>query len=319
MGFCEALDCFEFDADANTDNIIQDDDFKNDFLTNVSRISMSKVKFGHGSVTHGRDSRYWDGDDRRRDDDYNEDVVDKNNKEEAVEINHGIKGKNDSKKSHSGKKKGADHHGFYNEAGRDELKMYEEKYEASLKNVGQTGEESEAGKQVSDDGNLDMENEDIDIDDEYDDGIDSHDARIDEEEDTRHAEADNELQESHYEEDKDSLLDVGKTRNMIEEEDGATNASLEDKTISSHSLHNTDAKSGNAHVGEHGRPTTKSTQPTSGRKKKHRKFSCMFSYIPFSHFSFFWWYQTIRHVLAADLKYALLFYLSLIAPIPFYS
>lgn len=259
------------DKDLNNDNIIQDDDFKNDFLTNVSRINMSKVKFGHGSVTHGRDSRYWDGDDRRRDEDYNEDVVDKNAKDE--EVHHGVKGKNNSKKSHTGKIQGTDHHGFYNEAGRDELKKYEEKYEASLKNVGQKGEESEAGNRVSDDGNLDMENMEIDIDDEYDDGIDSHDARMEEDEETRHDEIENDQQESHYEEDKDSLLDAGKTRNMIEEEDNASKASVEDKVASSNSLHKTDAKSRKVLDGEHGRTPTKSVHSTSGRKRKHRSSS----------------------------------------------
>lgn len=50
----------------------QEDD--SDFLTNVTRTQTSKVLgFGKGSVTHGRDSRYWDKDDRRRDEDYNED------------------------------------------------------------------------------------------------------------------------------------------------------------------------------------------------------------------------------------------------------
>ncbi|XP_073525460.1 uncharacterized protein [Phyllobates terribilis] len=261
------------DHDINTESIIQDDDFKNDFLTNVSRINTSKVKFGHGSVTHGRDSRYWDGDDRRRDDDYNEEVMDKNNKDEAADARRGVKGKNDIKKSHSGKIKGTDHHGFYNEAGRDELKMYEEKYEASLKNVGQTGEEKEANNRVHDDGHLDNQNEEIDVDDEYDDGIDSHDARIEEDENGRHDEVENDLQDSHYEEDRDSSHDAKKTRSMIEEEDGASNESIEDKSKSLNILHNDFGKSKHGHDGEHGATTKKSAHPTSGRKRKHRSSS----------------------------------------------
>nr|XP_011458403.1 PREDICTED: uncharacterized protein LOC101312505 isoform X2 [Fragaria vesca subsp. vesca] len=66
----------------------QEDD--SDFLTNVTRTQTSKVLgFGKGSVTHGRDSRYWDTDDRRRDEDYNEDTPVEVNKEEAsLKSNH---------------------------------------------------------------------------------------------------------------------------------------------------------------------------------------------------------------------------------------
>ncbi|KAF8112888.1 hypothetical protein N665_0059s0026 [Sinapis alba] len=72
------------------------DSFDGDFLTNVTRIDP-------GKVLHGRDSRYWDKDDRRRDDDYNE--------VKKVPVK-GI--------------------GLYNEAGRNELNKYEAEYQASL-------------------------------------------------------------------------------------------------------------------------------------------------------------------------------------------
>ena len=68
-------------SELNEDND-ESDDLKgdSDFLTNVPRIERSRVlEFGHGSVGHGRDSRYWDRDDRRRDGDYNGDVVEQIN------------------------------------------------------------------------------------------------------------------------------------------------------------------------------------------------------------------------------------------------
>ncbi|KAI6691207.1 hypothetical protein NL676_028035 [Syzygium grande] len=56
----------------------EEDELKSDldFLANVTRTESVKVLgFGQGSVAHGRDSRYWDRDDRRRDEDYSEEVV----------------------------------------------------------------------------------------------------------------------------------------------------------------------------------------------------------------------------------------------------
>ncbi|GAB4861428.1 hypothetical protein Ancab_036631 [Ancistrocladus abbreviatus] len=261
------------DKGLNTTNS-QDDDFKNDqdFLTNVSRINTAEVKFGHGSIAHGRDSRYWDGDDRRRDEDYNEDVVDKGSKanRNGPRKGHvGARGKNANRKSPTNNMKGTHQGvGFYNEAGRNELKMYEEKYEASLKNVGQSGEENEEGEHVTDDGNLDMENEDIDIDDEYDDGIDSHDARMEDYEEIGHEnEADSDLPESHSEKGSQSSNNAGKTRNMIEEVDESSDESLQD---SSDSLH---AKS--KHPGDVAQSTVKpnSERRSPSKRGKHRKFS----------------------------------------------
>ncbi|KAF3518592.1 hypothetical protein DY000_02060260, partial [Brassica cretica] len=90
------------------------DSYDGDFLANVTRIDPEKVlEFGQGSVVHGRDSRYWDKDDRRRDDDYNEDEVEHQHVDVA-EV----------------KKVG--NVGFYNEAGRNELNKYQAEYQASL-------------------------------------------------------------------------------------------------------------------------------------------------------------------------------------------
>ncbi|CAH8389120.1 unnamed protein product [Eruca vesicaria subsp. sativa] len=94
------------------------DSFDGDFLTNVTRIDPAKVlEFGHGSVVHGRDSRYWDKDDRRRDDDYNENDLE----------HKPVKGI-----------------GLYNEAGRNELNKYEAEYQASLVKKGGGGGDHEA-------------------------------------------------------------------------------------------------------------------------------------------------------------------------------
>ncbi|KAF9603556.1 hypothetical protein IFM89_037055 [Coptis chinensis] len=159
----------------------QYDDLKNDsdFLTNVTRTKSSRVlKFGRGSVSHGRDSRYWDRDDRRRDDEYNESESEiGNNKDESVDKEY-VKNRSGSNKHPPvvGNKRSG---GLYNEAGRDELKHYEAEYEASLKNVGQLRQMNSNGV------HFDLENEGAEFDDEYDDGIDSLDARVLESDDTK--------------------------------------------------------------------------------------------------------------------------------------
>lgn len=160
-------------------NYIQDDDLVNDtdFLTNVTRIKKYKpIKFGHGSVTNGRDSRYWDGDDRRRDEDY-EDL--ERARERSVDKDHvPEKGKtSDSKASSNKYHKGLGHrgNGLYNEAGRNELKMYEAKYEASLKSIGQSNGNIARNQQPHDHTNNGNENDMVDPSDEYDDGIDLQD------------------------------------------------------------------------------------------------------------------------------------------------
>ncbi|XP_073013634.1 uncharacterized protein [Typha latifolia] len=111
-----------------------------------------KLRFGHGSAGRvGRDSRYWDRDDRRRDHDYSEEDLPKedsvNKKDRILESRNGGNEKNLV----------GSEGGLYNEEGRKELDSYKEQYEASLKN----------GGQLEDDG---VKNDDPD--DEYDDGID---------------------------------------------------------------------------------------------------------------------------------------------------
>lgn len=134
-------------------NRFQDDvDVENDsdFLTNVTRTQGKVLQFGHGSVAHGRDSRYWDKDDRRRDDDYNEEDLERVTDGDLDKNQSPPDGKRSDKKSLS---KGLDHdgNGLYNEAGRDELKKYEAKYQASLENAGHSQDGHHLTDQQSDD------------------------------------------------------------------------------------------------------------------------------------------------------------------------
>ncbi|KAF2290985.1 hypothetical protein GH714_017851 [Hevea brasiliensis] len=111
---------------------VDDGEMKNDldFLTNVTRTDNFRVLgFGQGSVGHGRDSRYWDRDDRRREGDYNEDDVTHDGKEarggsaekdhDPVEVKVGKE-----KTSQDDPFKGLEQRGvgLYNEDGRNELK-----------------------------------------------------------------------------------------------------------------------------------------------------------------------------------------------------
>lgn len=122
----------EFDQRHPQDDIIEDDV---DFLTNVTRTQGQNVQFGRGSFKYGRDSRYWDKDDRRRDEDYSEEDLERNRNATLDMFQSALKGKKSDKKSSSSKsvidldlRRG----GLYNEAGRDELKVYEAEYQASL-------------------------------------------------------------------------------------------------------------------------------------------------------------------------------------------
>lgn len=159
----------------------EEDDLKSDldFLANVTRTENVKVLgFGRGSVAHGRDSRYWDRDDRRRDEDYSEEAVENtkgtSNNASSDKSRMSTKGKNGSKKSSVDDSRGVNRRGvgLYNEAGRNELKMYEAEYEASLKSSGQSIKQTGNKNELSDTGD---ENEEFDAEDEYD-GIDLHDA-----------------------------------------------------------------------------------------------------------------------------------------------
>lgn len=239
----------------------QDDEWKNDpdFLSNVTRTKRDRVlKFGQGSGTHGRDSRYWDRDDRRRDEGYNGDDS------EHIGV---VKGDSLTDSKRMGEKvqnhlpKGADRSsvGLYNEAGRDELKTYEAEYEASLKKVEQSNKEYVNGDQQSDD--------------EYDDGIDFNDA-FEDYGDNVHENADrSDVAKAHDDEDSRDSSDVinagTNDKSITEEVEEASTDSFEGKINSEYS--------NSRHVivvdDQSTRKASSEKLSTSKRKVKRRKFS----------------------------------------------
>ncbi|KAM3238359.1 hypothetical protein T459_12285 [Capsicum annuum] len=184
VAFVVSVSAFFYFTSQNTEldnNHFQDEgDVENDsdFLTNVTRTQGKVLQFGHGSVSHGRDSRYWDKDDRRRDDDYNEEDLEQNPDSDLDKEQSPPRGKRGDKKSLS---KGLDHgdNGLYNEAGRDELRKYEAKYQASLENNGHSQDGHHLTNQQFDDADKGKKSEMVDAYDGYDDGISLADAHID--------------------------------------------------------------------------------------------------------------------------------------------
>lgn len=242
----------------------------------MTRTETYKVlKFGKGSVVHGRDSRYWDKDDRRRDDDYNEDVVEhsrtgaKDDSEASVKVNNFEK-----KPVILGSHKVSDGKGIglYNEAGRNELKMYEAEYEASLKNSRNSFKEDIGENKRSDDEHLDKQNDVVDSFDEYDDGIDYTDARGEEYDDSGREKGDHfDTAKSHYGDDKEftSQLDGGieNENNAHKVETISAKSIEEDSSEHSRNLGEATKKSRDVSVSE-GQSSKKSK-----RKGKRRKFS----------------------------------------------
>ncbi|KAD2805807.1 hypothetical protein R6Q59_029192 [Mikania micrantha] len=156
-----------------------------DFLANVTRTERSKIlKFGHGFVGHGRDSRYWDKDDRRRDEDYDEDLAGRTeigvNDESLVNDSVQLKAYERQKKLSEENRRRSNHRvtGLYNEAGRNELKMYEAEYEASLKGVSVSKKDTKGIHHLPDGTDKQKHKDEDDLDDEYNDEIDMHDIRL---------------------------------------------------------------------------------------------------------------------------------------------
>ncbi|KAL2949164.1 hypothetical protein AAZX31_20G162900 [Glycine max] len=249
------------------------DDLKSDsdFLTNVPRIQRKKVlDFGHGSGGHGRDSRYWDRDDRRRDGDYGEDMMEQTSKDhgdENAEDDASVKTDHDSKSSQDGLQRRGD--GLYNEAGRHELKRYEAEYEASLKNLGHSTEDD--GK-VSHDTDLEKKNAADDIDDEYDDFFDFHDAQMEDSGDSKNMKVkhsnssvlslDNEVQKQ--KEPNDSFDE--------ENNDDVTSEDVEG-TSSFNKKKSHDGKTNAKHANPSNGQSTRKSHPETKKKAKRRKFS----------------------------------------------
>ncbi|KAG6751116.1 hypothetical protein POTOM_045634 [Populus tomentosa] len=263
------------------DNRVEDDEIKNnDFLANVTRTDSVKVLgFGQGSVGHGRDSRYWDRDDRRRDEDYNEDDVGNDSKlsgdDESSEKGHNsVKVKNDKEEVlRVEDRKGA---GLYNEDGRKELKMYEKEYEDSLKNTGKLRKENEIKNLLLDDEDDVDQNGAADSEDEYDDGIDSHDRHMEE-----YGGDSEPNKEDHSSETTVHIEDNRASSNFLDaetEDQNIAKDNLEDSTsllekgsLNSQNSDDGDTDSRNVHnIGGH---STSKSRSDSKKKSKRHKFS----------------------------------------------
>ncbi|KAL0432148.1 UNVERIFIED_CONTAM: hypothetical protein Slati_2549100 [Sesamum latifolium] len=220
-----------------------DDDMgvDSDFLRNVTRTEMSKeLKFGHGSVAQGRDSRYWDKDDRRRDEDYNEVELERGRDDSVNKVRAPVKNRySKSSFGQSHKVLGHQGNGLYNEARRNELKM-------NLTAVTDA--------------------------DEYDDGIDLQDDQMEEYDDVVH---DERVKSGAT---KPSVIDVEssharkKNRDAIEEADKASNDLYNEKSLSNSRHSNVDGHSGHAGFAED-QPVHPQRRSGSKKKPRNRKFS----------------------------------------------
>ncbi|KAI3460649.1 hypothetical protein Pfo_017312 [Paulownia fortunei] len=258
----------------------QDDDMgiDTDFLMNVTRTQKPKeLKFGDGSVAHGWDSRDWDKDDRRRDEDYKEE---KQTRDDTVDKVHATVKNRDNKSSLDKSYNVLDHqgNGLYNEAGRNELKMYEAEYEASLKNIGESTDVH--GKSNQQSGDADGRNHRVlDDADEYDDGMDLQDDQMEEYDDVGHDEKD------HSGATKPHIIDTGesshahharnKKQDIVEEVDKASNDLYSEESLSNSQLSKVQSHSEYASFAE-GQPVRRlipERRSGSKKKTKRRKFS----------------------------------------------
>ncbi|WCJ44137.1 hypothetical protein M5689_024825 [Euphorbia peplus] len=261
------------DSKETIDHTDNDDDFmKNndiDFLANVTRTEDVKVLgFGQGSV-HGRDSRYWDKDDRRRDGDYSEDDAKHERKYDPVKV----KDDKEEEKTRDDSTKGLDSRGvaLYNENGRNELKKYEEEYEASLKNVHLSNDDND--KQLLEDEGHGDHRELVDIDNEYDDGIDSHDRHVDEYGDSEHVSGDQTAVGITHDDGRElsDLHDAEKKDQNISKDDHEVSVDMTRKSSTTKILDHIEKISQNVH--SNGAQSTAKSRSDSKRKAKRRKYS----------------------------------------------
>ncbi|KAL8485992.1 hypothetical protein ACS0TY_028050 [Phlomoides rotata] len=258
----------------------QDDDMDNDtdFLMDVTQIPKSKeLRFGHGSGAHGRDSRYWDKDDRRRDEDYSEEDLERAQNGSVDKIRTPVKTRDklsyDGRSNDGLNRRG---NGLYNEAGRNELKMYEAKYEASLKNTEESTDSHDNRNRQSQDINGRKRRE-LDDTDEYDDGIDLQDDQMEEGDDVGHDDMDHSSATNpHKHSDEEASL-VHHARNKKQHSDDEADeisADLDNKEslTDSHDKVNTisDRASSAGHLVKR---MTPEKRPSSKKKSKRRKFS----------------------------------------------
>ncbi|KAK3170369.1 hypothetical protein Dsin_000189 [Dipteronia sinensis] len=259
---------------------VENDDMKNDldFLTNVTRTDTHKVLgFGKGSVLHGRDSRYWDKDDRRRDNDYNEDVVELASMSVRSQSTNTGHVNADKKVSFDDPLKGSDQKGvgLYNEAGRNELKLYEAEYEASLKTVGHSENENGNQNRQSNDKDFGVHSEAIDVDDEYDDNIELDGTQVKENEDYGHEKADQsdvgKIQNEYRKESSDFLGTGTQDQSIAEDVEEASGISLRSRNLGGVVKN---SRRGNI-IGEQ---STKGSRSESKRKSRRRS-SCEMKFL----------------------------------------
>ncbi|KAK9109838.1 hypothetical protein Sjap_017898 [Stephania japonica] len=268
----------ESDASNGQDNDLNDD---SDFLANVTRTKHSTVlKFGRGSGKHGRDSRYWDKDDRRRDDEYSESASELENADDHNEASvDKIHVKERTKSREPPHKPSAELQGklvtdaksigLYNEAGRDELKQYEAEYEASLKNV----ERLEKEKGGEHDKVFDADLESQAFDDEYDDGIDfldPHDAQTDDTSRSDDEDVSGVVQGQENSTEKSVASHVAQNGDLNTDEysdEAATNTSGEN------SSHGANVKLDSIHNGRSAKGSSSEKKSDTRKKSKHHKLS----------------------------------------------
>ncbi|KAI9200141.1 hypothetical protein LWI28_003291 [Acer negundo] len=261
---------------------VENDDMKNDldFLTNVTRTDTHKVLgFGKGSVLHGRDSRYWDKDDRRRDNDYNEDVVEHASMSGRSQSTNTGHVNADKKVSFDDPLKGSAQKGvgLYNEAGRNELKMYEAEYEASLKTVGHSENENGNKNRQPNDKDFGVHSEAIDVDDEYDDIIELDGTQVKENEDYGHEKADQsdpdvgKIQNEYRKESSDFLVTGTQDQSIAEDVEEASSISLRSRNLGGVVKN---SRRGNI-IGEQ---STKGSRSESKRKPRRRS-SCEMKFL----------------------------------------
>ncbi|MQL82451.1 hypothetical protein Taro_014913 [Colocasia esculenta] len=241
------------DEEQEPGNETRQDDFFG-FRPRTNRSVVSKqLRFGKGSVAVGRDSRYWDRDDRRRDDEYGEDSPDSSDnggnatddhlpedeerrrRAEQLTSGNGRTGESDQERSKT--------RGLYNEAGRTELKEYEEKYEESLQKSEQPGGEGSRG-------------EEVDSSEEYDDGFGIEDASMDDSNDLELGNGD------HIEGVVRRDSGTGQTISSREQSKGTRKAKMKRST------HTVFAESGGNGKTEHGLSGVGLTKSSSSAKKK---------------------------------------------------
>ncbi|XP_031504501.1 uncharacterized protein LOC116267081 [Nymphaea colorata] len=269
-----------------------------DSLSNATKknAAFKVLKFGHGSVSLGRDSRYWDGDDRRRDDEYNEDAVEHYNV--TISISRGRKHVREKWKKQEDPYKSAEGHvvtsvsenvpvkgtfgrpltkqtwnyknkRLYNEGGQNELKHYEaefqaskekeegrEKYSSSDSHSAQKNKNKLSSMEDMDEGS---QSDKIDIDDEYD--IDVQDINVDDEIDGSNDQTDSSFQKYHS---KKELVS-GITR---EDSSILSERSAGDKA---QNVHNGGAEGHSAKTTSLG---TKSSVKRRGKRHKNTSASC---------------------------------------------